>query len=137
MVAMPVSEAMKLFTNRKQLGSFQLRSGRVSSRFTAIRPAAKGAELQPQRSAEQDAYKLRLLTASAAALVAFQGLLVPCALADGSESRIQYLKGVIQKDFVDNQYYVTGKLTKEAFEPNCLFTDPTTRVEGKQNYKKA
>jgi hypothetical protein len=122
---------MKPFKSVPKLGSYELRASKMNCRLFA----AKTSGLQPENKAVQsDDLKLSLLTASAAALLGLQSLLAPCVLAEDAESRIQFLKGVVEKDFVDKQYYVTGKLTKEVFEPSCLFTDPTTRVEGKQAY---
>jgi hypothetical protein len=50
---------------------------------------------------------------------------------------IDELKNLIVKDFQENQYYITGKLTPEVFEDDCIFTDPTTRVQGTEYYAKA
>lgn len=50
---------------------------------------------------------------------------------------IEELKSIIVRDFQDNQYYITGKLSPEVFEDDCVFTDPTTRVQGTQTYAKA
>ncbi|KAI8474812.1 MAG: hypothetical protein J3K34DRAFT_406682, partial [Monoraphidium minutum] len=35
------------------------------------------------------------------------------------------------------QYYVTGKLTPSLYEPDALFVDPTTRVQGVTKYTTA
>ena len=33
--------------------------------------------------------------------------------------------------------YITGKLTPSVFTQDCIFTDPTTRVQGVEKYTKA
>ncbi|CAM9701844.1 unnamed protein product, partial [Ectocarpus fasciculatus] len=35
------------------------------------------------------------------------------------------------------RYYVTGDLTPSLYRPDCLFTDPTTRVESVERYTAA
>lgn len=50
---------------------------------------------------------------------------------------IETLRGVVQNDFVQNQYYVTGKLSPEVYTQNCQFKDPTTNVQGVQPYTTA
>ena len=34
------------------------------------------------------------------------------------------------QDFQQKQYYVTGNLSPELFTDDCLFTDPTIKVNG-------
>ncbi|KAG2435909.1 hypothetical protein HXX76_007104 [Chlamydomonas incerta] len=43
----------------------------------------------------------------------------------------------IKRDFVDNQYYVTGNLTRSLFDTSCVFKDPTVEVVGVEPYAKA
>lgn len=50
---------------------------------------------------------------------------------------IAELRDVVQKDFVQNQYYVTGKLSPEVYTPDCQFKDPTTNVKGVRPYTTA
>ena len=50
---------------------------------------------------------------------------------------IAELRDVVQKDFVQNQYYVTGKLSPEIYTPDCQFKDPTTNVKGVRPYTTA
>jgi hypothetical protein len=54
------------------------------------------------------------------------------AATSSSYSSVEAIKQAIQKDFVTGQYYVTGQLTPALYEPDCLFTDPTTSVKGEQ-----
>lgn len=53
------------------------------------------------------------------------------------ESQLQEIKQTIDRDFQDGQYYVTGKLTKDLYAPDCRFKDPTTDVKGVEPYTKA
>lgn len=79
---------------------------------------------------------LQQLTGSAAALSILCSLTLPVQPAyaqdfvQPNKPSIEVTKAAIQHDFVDGQYYVTGKLTAGLYEPNCLFVDPTTRVTG-------
>jgi hypothetical protein len=41
---------------------------------------------------------------------------------------VMELKERIRKDFQENQYYVTGKLSPELYTDSCVFKDPTTEV---------
>lgn len=50
---------------------------------------------------------------------------------------IDRLRDVVEKDFVQNQYYVTGKLSREVYTQDCQFKDPTTNVKGVQPYTAA
>ena len=44
---------------------------------------------------------------------------------------------MVLNDFVQNQYYVTGKLSPEVYTADCLFRDPTTTVKGVRPYTAA
>ncbi|KAK9836057.1 hypothetical protein WJX84_000428 [Apatococcus fuscideae] len=44
---------------------------------------------------------------------------------------------LVQHDFQDSQYYITGRLTREIFASDCVFKDPTTNVKGPEKYSKA
>lgn len=44
---------------------------------------------------------------------------------------------MVQRDFVQGQYYVTGKLSPEVYTSDCVFKDPTTIVKGVQPYTTA
>ena len=50
---------------------------------------------------------------------------------------IAELRDVVQKDFVQNQYYVTGRLSPEVYTSDCQFKDPTTNVKGVRPYTTA
>eukprot|EP00232_Nephroselmis_pyriformis_P023571 CAMPEP_0182873222 /NCGR_PEP_ID=MMETSP0034_2-20130328/12196_1 /TAXON_ID=156128 /ORGANISM="Nephroselmis pyriformis, Strain CCMP717" /LENGTH=227 /DNA_ID=CAMNT_0025005857 /DNA_START=14 /DNA_END=693 /DNA_ORIENTATION=+ len=58
------------------------------------------------------------------------------ARAEGTPS-IEALRDTIRRDFEEGQYYVTGKLTPEIFEPDCAFIDPTTNVKSVAKYTAA
>lgn len=65
---------------------------------------------------------------------------VKAAVSGDSNPRtisIADLRDIVQKDFVQNQYYVTGKLTPRAYRPDCQFKDPTANVKGVQPYTAA
>lgn len=72
--------------------------------------------------------------------VAYQ-LVETLQLAQAAEKKVNLpiddLKSIIVRDFQENQYYITGKLSPEVFEDDCVFTDPTTRVQGTETYAKA
>lgn len=67
--------------------------------------------------------------------------LLPLSSKASGEKRkglpIDDLKDIIQRDFTDGQYYITGKLTPEVFEDDCVFIDPTGEVKGVDFYSKA
>lgn len=50
---------------------------------------------------------------------------------------IQDIKRDVEADFVTRRYYVTGNLTRSLYRPDCLFTDPTTRVASVEKYTDA
>lgn len=57
----------------------------------------------------------------------------PCTLpAQAAEDRVSIaeVKDRLETCFVDGQYYVSGKLDRGIFDPNCQFTDPTIKVKG-------
>lgn len=60
----------------------------------------------------------------------------PCTLhAQAAESHIEIseVKDRLERCFVDEQYYVSGKLDRGIFDPDCQFTDPTIKVKGKRS----
>ncbi len=57
--------------------------------------------------------------------------------ADSKHLVISELRDVVQKDFVQNQYYITGKLSPEVYATDCSFKDPTTNVKGVRSYTTA
>ena len=72
--------------------------------------------------------QLGLAAATAAAL--------PCPKA-GAAPDIRAIRDIVRQDFVQNQYYITGTLSKDIYAPDCLFIDPTTRVKGVKQYSSA
>jgi len=60
---------------------------------------------------------------------------LPAAVA--GEVDLEAIKKTIERDFVEGQYYVTGKLTRSAFKDDCIFIDPTTTVAGVERYTSA
>lgn len=72
--------------------------------------------------------QLGLAAATAAAL--------PCPTA-GAAPDIGAIRDTVRQDFVQNQYYITGNLSKDIYAPDCLFIDPTTRVKGVKQYSNA
>ncbi|CAB1099953.1 unnamed protein product [Ectocarpus sp. CCAP 1310/34] len=50
---------------------------------------------------------------------------------------VEEVKKGIEADFLSRRYYVTGDLTPSLYRPDCLFTDPTTRVESVERYTAA
>lgn len=53
------------------------------------------------------------------------------------EAQLEHIKQAIDKDFQQGQYYVTGNLTADLYDPSCRFKDPTTDVKGVEPYTKA
>lgn len=47
---------------------------------------------------------------------------------------IEEIKSIIENDINKGQYYVTGDMTKEIYENNCRFKDPTTDLTGLEKY---
>jgi len=47
---------------------------------------------------------------------------------------IEEIKSIIENDISKGQYYVTGDMTKEIYENNCRFRDPTTDLTGLEKY---
>ncbi|KAH9288334.1 hypothetical protein KI387_032451, partial [Taxus chinensis] len=47
---------------------------------------------------------------------------------------IEEIKSIIENDINKGQYYVTGNMTKEIYENNCRFRDPTTDLTGLDKY---
>eukprot|EP00963_Diacronema_lutheri_P006173 scaffold524_cov357-Pavlova_lutheri.AAC.14 len=47
------------------------------------------------------------------------------------------VRDTLEKDIATRQYFVTGKLTKEIFEDDCRFVDPTNDVVGLNRYLSA
>ena len=41
---------------------------------------------------------------------------------------------ILKEDLVTGQYFVTGNLTREVFDDNCRFKDPTNDVKGLSRY---
>jgi hypothetical protein len=41
---------------------------------------------------------------------------------------------ILKEDLVTGQYFVTGNLTREVFDDNCRFKDPTNDVRGLSRY---
>lgn len=50
---------------------------------------------------------------------------------------IEEVKKDVEADFVQRRYYITGDLTPSLYRPDCLFTDPTTRVASVERYTAA
>lgn len=44
---------------------------------------------------------------------------------------------LMQRDFSEGQYYITGRLDQSIFADDCEFIDPTTNVKGPMTYSKA
>ncbi|CAM9925876.1 unnamed protein product [Discosporangium mesarthrocarpum] len=63
------------------------------------------------------------------------GMVDPPA-AEAASKGVEDVKRGLEADF-DRQYYVTGDLTSSLYRPDCLFTDPTTRVTSVQKYTDA
>ena len=82
-------------------------------------------DLPPNR---RQIMQLGLAAATAAAL--------PCPTA-GAAPDIRAIRDIVRQDFVQNQYYITGTLSKDIYTPDCLFIDPTTRVKGVKQYSNA
>jgi hypothetical protein len=50
--------------------------------------------------------------------------------ASASPIGIDEVQRRLIKCFEEEQYYVSGKLDRDIFEPSCVFTDPTINVTG-------
>ncbi|GBF97357.1 hypothetical protein Rsub_11004 [Raphidocelis subcapitata] len=89
----------------------------------------------------------RLAGAVGAAIVATAAAAAPpCCWADAAAppppaqaaSRLAQVAAVVQRDFVEGQYYVRGTtLTPSIYEPDAVFKDPTTNVAGVEKYTTA
>eukprot|EP01018_Ginkgo_biloba_P005028 Gb_30608 [translate_table: standard] len=70
-------------------------------------------------------------------LTVFIGGSVPSGHASGTKLTnltIEEIKSIIENDIRKGQYYVTSNLTKEIYEDNCRFRDPTTDLTGLDKY---
>ena len=74
---------------------------------------------------------------SSLSLLAFPATLRAANSKSDRSISIHELREIVQKDFVQNQYYVTGRLSPAAYTENCQFKDPTTNVKGVQPYTSA
>ncbi|GMH37595.1 hypothetical protein BSKO_05468 [Bryopsis sp. KO-2023] len=69
--------------------------------------------------------------------------LVPLGKAEhiGGEKRtglsVEEIKDVLEKDFTERKYFITGNLTPEIFADDCRFRDPTNDTTGLSKYVKA
>mmetsp|Transcript_18697 Transcript_18697/g.24679 ORF Transcript_18697/g.24679 Transcript_18697/m.24679 type:complete len:239 (-) Transcript_18697:376-1092(-) len=50
---------------------------------------------------------------------------------------VDTIREIIEQDFKEGKYFVTGKLTESIYKDDCLFIDPTTRVNSLEKYVKA
>eukprot|EP00270_Netrium_digitus_P003892 TRINITY_DN14727_c0_g1_i1.p1 TRINITY_DN14727_c0_g1~~TRINITY_DN14727_c0_g1_i1.p1 ORF type:complete len:243 (-),score=23.19 TRINITY_DN14727_c0_g1_i1:80-760(-) len=50
---------------------------------------------------------------------------------------IEEIKGIIERDIAEGQYFVTGNLTRSVYAENCRFRDPSTDVVGLGKYLRA
>lgn len=66
-----------------------------------------------------------------------QDSIVQPVAVDSHANKLAEVAAAVQRDFVEGQYYVTGKLTPSLYEPDALFIDPTTRVQGVEKYTAA
>lgn len=59
-------------------------------------------------------------------------LLAPTQAAWAGEGRlsIDEVESRLKRCFEEGQYYVSGKLDRGIFEPDCFFKDPTVSVKG-------
>ena len=80
---------------------------------------------------------LQLVAGSGASIAAWQSDVRAAWGMDSRRLSQSELKDVIQQDFVQNQYYITGKLTPDVYSPDCQFKDPTTNVKGVGPYTTA
>jgi len=93
-------------------------------------------DAQPERMvSRRAALRMGAVLAAASCLLP---LPMPAAAEEpGSLETAQRMAAAIEKDFVEKQYYVTGNLTRELFEDDCTFIDPTTNVKGVEPYTRA
>ena len=84
-----------------------------------------------------DCKRRDILQLAALSLLAWPKSLEAATSGSVNPVPITELRDVVQKDFVQNQYYVTGKLSPAVYTPDCQFKDPTTNVKGVQPYTTA
>lgn len=134
--ALPVHPAITVFLPSRS-GLFKGRLSAVSLRrsISASTSLPEDASV-PRECKRRDMLKFAAATTSLtlfpwpqAVQAAVSGFASPVHIAD--------LRDVVQKDFVQNQYYVTGRLSPEVYTPDCQFKDPTTNVKGVQPYMTA
>ncbi len=97
-------------------------------RNTAITVDCSATTSQPAEASRRDLLASSLLIATASSIPA------PSLAAARSA---QDLVPLVQHDFQESQYYITGRLTKDIFASDCVFKDPTTNVKGPEKYSKA
>lgn len=93
--------------------------------------------LPKDTSFQLDCKRRDILQLAALSLLAWPQSLEAATSSSVNPVPIAELRDVVQKDFVQNQYYVTGKLSPEVYTPDCQFKDPTTNVKGVQPYTTA
>eukprot|EP00752_Nemacystus_decipiens_P012928 g11442.t1 len=80
----------------------------------------------------------RTFLGEVAALAGAAAGVLPAAVAGAGPVRsIGEVKKGIEADFRTRRYYVTGELTPSLYRPDCLFTDPATRVASVDRYTAA
>eukprot|EP00903_Cladosiphon_okamuranus_P016257 g14994.t1 len=80
----------------------------------------------------------RAFLSSVAAFAGAAAGVLPAAVARTEQGRsVGEVKKGIEEDFRSRRYYVTGELTPSLYRPDCLFTDPTTRVASVDRYTAA
>ena len=121
-----------------------LRSGLFTERLSPVplRRSIPATSSFPKDASAQRECKRRDILQFAAATTSMTLLPWPQPLqaaVSGSAGRlpIAELQDVVQRDFVQNQYYVTGRLSPEVYTPDCQFKDPTTNVKGVRPYTTA
>lgn len=125
------SSSVSLYKRTHNRRPFTAHSGRVNLQSRSL--TGRTNAHQPRANAENGIGIQRrevLLGAGFLSVVNVTLPLIPSrALAAEKKENmpIDELKDLIVKDFQENQYYITGKLTPEVFEDDCVFTDPTTR----------
>ncbi|KAL3140305.1 hypothetical protein ABBQ38_004570 [Trebouxia sp. C0009 RCD-2024] len=123
-----------------------IRSVLYTERLSALssrRPVPAACSLADDASHRRECRRRDILQYAAAttslSLLTWPHPLMAAVSGDGSSRTMSIadLRDVVQKDFVQNQYYVTGNLTPQVYTPDCQFKDPTTNVKGMQLYTAA
>ncbi|CAN0206919.1 unnamed protein product [Scytosiphon promiscuus] len=133
----PFRTATTLLQSRALCGCVSIGAARSAGDVTPVHRAATGVAHEPEATSSSRRAFLSSVAAGVTAWTA-AGAVVPGRASCGAPARdVDEVKKGIEKDFLTGRYYVTGDLTPSLYRPDCLFTDPTTRVASVDRYRSA